>query len=137
MEHRTIRQAIKVLEKAKALIQLPKHWTQGEYARDSEDRGCHWLSPKAVKFCAAGALRRVAGSKGVNKTGGANFLTNAATQIAPNLPCPNYVCVNDGWGHRAVLRMYRLAIALAKKQLSSQRSGRPSKRQHRESESGG
>ena len=45
-----------LLQKARALIEDPAHWTQGALARDSAGNEVFPNSPQAVCFCAEGAL---------------------------------------------------------------------------------
>jgi hypothetical protein len=52
--------AHQVLKAARALIADPKHWTQGELARDADGNPEDEYQPEAVCFCSVGALMRAA-----------------------------------------------------------------------------
>jgi hypothetical protein len=52
--------------KAHELLNSKDKWTQGSYSRDSEGFYCPINSPKAVKFCAAGAIYKCYGIGGFN-----------------------------------------------------------------------
>ena len=55
-----------ILEKTRELIQDPKCWTQGTFARDVNGEPVLASSPAAVSWCLMGALCRIGES---NKTG--------------------------------------------------------------------
>lgn len=62
-----------VLDAAADLLEKPKGWTQGAYARDADGRDVNpyekWRpSPEAVCFCLYGALAHVASQAGMEKT---------------------------------------------------------------------
>lgn len=46
------------MKKLKAIDYIRKGWTQGTYARTKTGRPCHYCSPRAVKWCAIGAVLR-------------------------------------------------------------------------------
>jgi hypothetical protein len=50
--------ARETLLKAAELVDI--HWCQKAWAIDAEDKPCPSMSPAARRFCAAGAIRRVA-----------------------------------------------------------------------------
>jgi len=51
---------VKILRDARALIEDPARWTTGRYARDQDDYAVPTDSSDACKFCAIGAISRVA-----------------------------------------------------------------------------
>ena len=51
--------AISVLEQAKALIDTPYKWTQGNEAVDIYGAPCGYLNPWACRFCLVGAIGKV------------------------------------------------------------------------------
>jgi hypothetical protein len=48
-----------MLERAKALIADPEHWTKGTLARDAKGNYANYNGPEATCFCMRGALCRV------------------------------------------------------------------------------
>jgi hypothetical protein len=89
-----------VLMEARALIENPTRWTQGELARDEQGRPVNCLSSRAVRWCAAGAIYRVAGgSDAVNKAFG------LLAKVCQDIPQ-----VNDTQGLKVVLEIFERAI---------------------------
>ena len=54
---------LKVLQDAKPL--LKQGWTQGAYARNTDNKPMDYADPRAVKFCFAGALYKAGGGYGI------------------------------------------------------------------------
>ena len=48
--------ALEILKKARAKIRSPKRWVQGTIAETAKKRGTNAKSPRAVRWCAFGAL---------------------------------------------------------------------------------
>lgn len=109
-----------LLERAMHLIEDKKHWCQRTYWRTS---GGEW------QYCALGAVEREArlvhgdGAEADVRFGlpfmgplglRAQIALHAAAARIGHIPSAAWV--NDTLGHRAVIHMYRLAIATAKAQ---------------------
>ena len=124
------------LELARDLIRPINNWTTGELARmrDPEDPECfpsvQVKSPKAVAFCALGALQRVntrhqkRAQEFLERAAAAVFRPEDSPRDLENFPPSetDIFDVNDELDHYNVLRMFRRAITLAK------RAERPRKR---------
>lgn len=108
------------LQEARELILKEENWTQEAFARDAQDYVVHTIQPEACKFCALGALRKVAKYTGPDDS--AN--TFRYDQLREKLAAGSFevdhlggiVHVNDTLGHEATITMYDKAIALAKGQ---------------------
>jgi hypothetical protein len=94
-----------VLIAARKLIEDPKHWTQGWFARNAAGEKVPVISPDACKFCAIGALDRVERNTPVA------FSAHRALCSALESPCDPVSQLNDCEGHVAVLALYDKAIA--------------------------
>lgn len=111
---------LQVLEKARALIADPRHWTQGAYARDKWSREVHVEDGRAVKFCAMGAYWRCATQ--LRQWGACQWLRLAGSDFGA-LTLANDGVMNE-WddapdltrkqAHAAVLAIYDKAIELAR-----------------------
>lgn len=102
---------VSILKKAKALIRNPKRWCQGNWAQTKTGRGTNARSRYACKWCATGAVRKIA--PGYFMQGDViSFLDNACR-------AGSIVEVNDSPGakraHARVMKAYDRAIKLAKK----------------------
>lgn len=117
---------VEVLIAARALIADPKNWTQGAYARQTDQFGdyAEVLSPDAKCFCALGALARAAGIDdplSVNEVPEYRLLQKAVGRLTGN-QCHFVPSVNDGYArlpddltpHQGVLKLYDLAIEEAR-----------------------
>jgi hypothetical protein len=118
------------LELARDLIRPIRNWTQGSLARGAalnRDPECRpkvrVKSPQAEAFCALGALRRV---NTRHEKPAQKFLVQAAADICRPDDTPrdreqyppsenDIFDVNDAYGHRDVMNMFRRAITLAKR----------------------
>ena len=59
----------KILVKARDLLDKPSRWNQGGYARSAKHRPVEYASPKAICWCAAGAVYFVSSSEEDNQIG--------------------------------------------------------------------
>lgn len=101
--------ASEVLKAAKALIEREENWCIGNFARDKNDEPTRFDDPEACKFCARGALLRVAVH---NDYGRANELL---IEAVPSKLYGGVASFNDAKGHADVLKLYDKAIRLALK----------------------
>lgn len=96
-----------ILRAARARIEDPKNWTQGDFAKLADGRGATSYDPDAVCWCAIGAVRAEAGLRDEVVE---RYLVDAAqNHFSRRSPA----MVNDCIGHDAVLQMYDAAIAAA------------------------
>lgn len=107
--------ASEALQKAKALIQSPERWIQGNYARDKEGNAVLTTDPAACAFCARGALLKAYDCSQTDPTReyklADTILFQASCQILPH--ATGVVHVNDQYGHAKALEMFDRAIVLA------------------------
>jgi hypothetical protein len=116
---------LKILLGARTLIAFPAHWTQHALARDIERNPMVPDDPRAVCFCADGALLKAAGTtslqSGLPKQDDhyADYVRAvSAVEIATRqlFDIESYIEVNDDevldieGGHAAVLRIFDRAI---------------------------
>lgn len=52
--------ALEIIKSARELISDPERWSQGWYARDKRGDWTNFNSPTACKWCAMGAIRKMA-----------------------------------------------------------------------------
>ena len=113
----TLRQ---LLVDARDRISDPANWTQQTMARNEHNSPCSPLSDYAVSFCAIGSLLRSAAN--LNPTldpddlpecqslRNARSLLKHATDLCYSDKLPTISGVNDTFGHKAVLRLFDIAI---------------------------
>lgn len=96
-----------LLKDAKQVISKPENWTQGVYARDSDDKEIRPERTDACKFCMYGALRR---------NGGGFFSATEFLLLAVKEQCAtDIVSYNDDPDrkHEEVMEVFDKAIKLA------------------------
>lgn len=92
-----------VLKAARELIRDPARWCQDAFACDADGDAVHTLDPQAVRWCAVGALNKVAPSSEVSAD------AYGLLEVAAGPICVSDI--NDAEGHEAVLAVYDEAIA--------------------------
>lgn len=107
--------AVTVLKRARKLLSNPERWTKGAFAKDRRGQRVPSGDPKAVCYCAAGALKRCAGN-GVLWVVATSYLVRAARR--GNYSPANVWYYNDHprRTHAQVMRWFDRAIALAEKE---------------------
>jgi hypothetical protein len=108
--------ALQNLKAARKLV--TKHWTTGELAIDCKGNECKPKSPKAVSFCALGAVQRI---NGPGERAAVTILAAAAAKWLKSRKKKTYgdtddiFEVNDTYGQKAAIQMFDRAIRLARK----------------------
>lgn len=100
------------LSRAYALIEDPKRWCQGTYARDREGVDCDDDSEMACSWCVEGAILRV-GTLGV-WFDAQDFLEGVSARWLGFGVLPHDI--NDDLGHLPTLCLLKTAIAEAREQ---------------------
>jgi hypothetical protein len=85
---------LRILERARALIMDPKHWTYGTLARNADGRPIGIDSPGAVRFCAVGAIQRATLDVGEEGTQ-AIYAAKRAQAVVNSKVDGNIVRIND------------------------------------------
>ena len=101
-----------LLIKAKAVIADPKHWTQGQYAKDVKGYSTGPSTPDAVCWCSLGALHAVAHEEHTYdaRFAATRYLSDVAAECG-YIGIPDF---NDNSSHEAVMKAWDKAIKLAK-----------------------
>lgn len=107
-----------VLTKARALIEDPKHWTQGALARARNGHVVEPTDPRAWRFCALGAIDHIGNPfQGVEKSA-ESYLYEAVKGRDAGVVSTNdgeaYGAKSRAEAHLAILAIYDRAIELAK-----------------------
>lgn len=76
----TLTQVLYILQEARKLISLPKHWTQETLARDATGTPVSPLDPTACCWCAEGAMHHVMGSPGFTEV---SWITSLMAYYTP------------------------------------------------------
>lgn len=98
-----------VLTKARALIEDPAHWLQGQGAVNLQGKVVNPSDPEALAFCAVGAVHRARAILGVREFAAIRVLQH-------HLPSgyrgqTELMSFNDKATHAAVLALFDAAIA--------------------------
>jgi hypothetical protein len=117
--------ALQNLEAARKLILPKKRWITDALARDKNGADCGVKSEAAEAFCALGAVKRINGpgekkaieilrkaAKEIIQNKRAKGLEDAPLSVFPRNQ--SIFQVNDDYGRKDTLAMFRRAIALAK-----------------------
>jgi hypothetical protein len=99
---------VKIIERAKQLIQDEQHWCRGYLAVDAEGISADPTSTQAVQRCALGALIAAAHQLTNNRFWAYDLALNA---VRPLCGSNTVVLVNDHRGHAAVLALFDEAMA--------------------------
>lgn len=97
-----------ILIQARALIADRKHWTRNAAARDAHGHPTVASDPRATRFCATGALKRIEPNQ-LMRWRALDLLEGDAQSIVSINDDP----VKNGGGHKAVLAAYDRAIEAA------------------------
>ena len=103
---------LQIIAAALALVEDEEHWTRGAIARTADRYACAWDDPGAVRFCAVGALVRVAWDLLGDGGQARELAIRAGRQIAAanNRQRAALPYVNDCEGHLAVVAMFKQAL---------------------------
>jgi len=107
-----------ILISARSLIADPKNWTQCHLATTATGEGCDPWDAQAGKFCAYGALLRVALNLVSDDYRDAQRLADSATAVllgngknnGESFP-EGLFAINDYRGHGAVMELFDKALA--------------------------
>ena len=99
---------VRVLERARALIEDERHWCRGELARDAMGFSVNPTDRNAEQRCALGALMAAA-CEFASDAHLAHDL--ATTAMRPFVGATSLTHINDIEGHAAVLTLFDVAIA--------------------------
>ena len=101
-----------LLTKAKAVIADPKHWAQGQYAKDAKGHPVGPAEPDAVCWCSVGVLEKVAHEEDTYSTRFAAmwYLLDVSVECGYN----DISDFNDNSSHETVMKAWDKAIKLAK-----------------------
>ena len=103
-----------IIAAALALIASEEHWAQGTLAQTKHGAICLWNDGEAHRFCAVGALAKVA----TDLIGDVAQAGSLATEIAKHVLIANERAalslaeINDVEGHAAIVAMFRRALQL-------------------------
>lgn len=100
-----------ILQRAQNLIRDPFYWCRFTAAETPGGRDVMPLDPKAVRFCAYGAVSRVRGYDMVSWHEADDLLSASAVALDPE--CCGAGVFNDRHSHADVMRMFDHAISKA------------------------
>lgn len=108
---------LETLIAARAVIERPENWCQGYAAMTSGGRPAFADNPKAVRFCALGAIGRVLG-RGIGlRTDPGVLALVAACPCAPDYSVAIVAPFNNTHTHPEVLALFDRAIATERAKL--------------------
>ena len=102
-----------IIEGARALIDNQATWCQGTFAVRADGRRCEAHEAGAVRFCAYGALQRVAFDVTGKRSLAEEFAQRAAVAITGRSAAHARACIiqaNDSQGREAVLKLFDLYL---------------------------
>ena len=118
---------VQILEGARDLLAQPGVWTQGELARTKYSRATKVTSKAACRFCAVGAIQRLAGVDNLNQAPTNHPVIGAHMELVKTIPLefrrPNTTTAdyNDARERKLpeVLAWFDRAIASARERAHS------------------
>ena len=102
---------VELLVAARYLIGVREHWCMDALAVTKLERRTAPKSPAAVRWCAIGALHKIAGTRETYEREEAKQLLDEQAFL---LCCVPMIVINDEGDYARVLRVYDLAIARAR-----------------------
>jgi len=102
---------VEMLVAARELIGVREHWCMDALAVTKLERRTAPKSPAAVRWCAIGALHKIAGTRKTYELYEAKQLLDGEAFLLCGVPM---IMMNDEGDYARVLRVYDLAIAFAR-----------------------
>jgi hypothetical protein len=99
-----------IIARALEIISDESKWTRGSLARLAHGTACACLNPRAVRFCAVGALSRAAGEL-ASSTAFQHALEAEQFVLEANGELNALQSINDTEGREAVIAMFKIALA--------------------------
>jgi hypothetical protein len=100
-----------IIARALELVSDENTWAKGAMARRADGMPCAPMHPRAVRFCAVGALQRAAGEL----SGGDQAFQRAEQAetcvLTTNRSRVELPAINDLAGRQAIVDMFRVALA--------------------------
>jgi hypothetical protein len=98
-----------IITRALEIISEESRWTRGSLARLADSKPCASRNPRAVRFCAVGALNRAAGE--LLTCNGFHHAVEAEHEVlAANKELRGLPSINDVEGRDAVIAMFKVAL---------------------------
>jgi len=99
-----------IIARALEIVSDETKWTRGSMARLADSKPCGCLNPRAVCFCAVGALNRAAGE--VLAVNGFHHAVEAERHVlAANQELRDLPTINDLDGRETIIEMFKAALA--------------------------
>ncbi len=109
---------LQVAERARALINDPRTWTQDAMARTRSNRHCGPTDASAVRYCAYGAILRAANDVGGDHDRSQHLADKVAMLVTgrnnPLVAFEELIAINDGpraTARKAVVGLFERALA--------------------------
>jgi hypothetical protein len=103
----------KIIARALEIISDETKWTRGSIARLANSKPCGCRNPRAVCFCAVGALNRAAGE--VLAVNAFHHAIEAERDVlAANHELRDLPTMNDLEGRETIIEMFKAALAISR-----------------------
>ena len=99
-----------IISRALEIISDESKWTRGAMARLADSKPCACLNPRAVRFCAVGALNRAADEL-LTQNGFHHAVEAEHEVLAANKELRGLPSINDIQGRETVIAMFKVALA--------------------------
>jgi hypothetical protein len=100
-----------VIRAALRLVENRMTWTRGTLARDRKSREVKPTDPRAVRWCAAGAIRKAAPEIARNSGEARNLTEDAEARLCHLAQGRLLQTINDEKGRKAVVALFKKALA--------------------------
>jgi hypothetical protein len=101
-----------VLVGARALIEKPGTWCIGNQGQDAAGRAVYPYSPKAIRFCALGAVLRTSNSEDMDQPAVVRLAETTGAGFRSDRAYAAVTAYNNGHRHGDVLSWFDRAIQL-------------------------
>jgi hypothetical protein len=106
---------VQIIKEARNFLASPRKWTRFYLAKTAQGESCDPWEPRAVRFCAYGALFKAAHDVSKDPVIAHHFAASAATVITGNEEDTDSVTklfqINDGQGRKAILELFDKALS--------------------------
>jgi hypothetical protein len=107
---------IQIIEEARNLLASPRKGTRHHLAKTAQGESCDPWEPRAVRFCAYGALLKAAHDASRDPVIAHHFAASAVTTILTgeddtDLSSTRLFQINDSQGRKAILDLFDKALA--------------------------